>query len=183
MPAETPTSIDAYLAALPDDRREAIGALRTVINRNLPKGYEEGMQYGMPAWFVPHTRYPHGYHCDPAQPLPFASVASQKSHIGIYLFCTYMKPELMAWFEAEWRKTGSRWDAGKSCVRAKRLEDIPLELVGKVVRKMPVKAFIETYEASLPASVLAKRAAASKKTMSSRKKATSKKTSARRTTA
>ena len=167
-PADSkPATIKGYLAALPDDRRAALEALREVINRNLPSGYEEGMQYGMPAWFVPHDLYPHGYHCDPREPLPFASIASQKSHIGLYLFFAYMDPELMAWFEAEWRKTGCRWDAGKSCVRAKRLEDIPLALVGKVVKKVPVKRFVATYEKSLPASVLAKRervAAAERKT-------------------
>lgn len=170
-----PTTIKAYLAALPEDRRAAIEALRTVINKNLPKGYQEGMQYGMPAWFVPHDLYPHGYHCDPRQPLPFASIASQKSHIGIYLFCTYMDPELMSWFEAEWRKTGKRWDAGKSCVRVKRLEDIPLDLVGKVVKKMPVKSFVAVYESALPAAVLAKREAVAKKV-------TTQKTTSRKTT-
>lgn len=178
-PAPKPTTIKAYLDALPDDRRAALEALRTVINKNLPKGYAEGMQYGMPAWFVPHTLYPHGYHCDPSQPLPFASIASQKSHIGIYLFCTYMDPELMAWFEAEWRKTGKRWDAGKSCVRVKRLEDIPLELVGQVVKKMPVKRFVEVYEAGLPAKVLAKRSATTTK-KSATKKAAAKKKAAKR---
>jgi hypothetical protein len=115
------------------------------------------MQYGMPAWFVPHSAYPAGYHCDPSQPLPFVSIASQKSHIGLYFFCLYMNPELMSWFEAEWRKTGSRWDAGKSCVRAKKLADIPLELVGRVVKKVPVKTFVASYEAGLPAAVRKKR--------------------------
>ena len=156
-PPAKPATIDAYLAALPAYRREALDALRAVINRNLPKGYEEGMQYGMPAWFVPHSAYPAGYHCDPSQPLPFVSIASQKSHIGLYLFCLYMNPELMSWFEGEWRKTGSRWDAGKSCVRAKKLADIPIELVGKVVKKVPVKTFVASYEAGLPAAVRKKR--------------------------
>jgi hypothetical protein len=184
MPAETPTSIDAYLAALPDDRREALDALRAVINRNLPKGYEEGMQYGMPAWFVPHSVYPAGYHCDPSQPLPFVSIASQKSHIGLYLFCLYMNPELMSWFEAEWRKTGSRWDAGKSCVRAKKLADIPIELVGKVVKKVPVKTFVASYEAALPASAKRKSSAATsggkKVSKSTTKKAATGKVSAKK---
>ena len=132
----TPSTVERYLAALPDDRRQALEALREVINGHLPKGYVEGMQYGMPAWFVPHERYPHGYHCDPKQPLPFVSIASKKSHIGLHLFCAYLDPELMTWFEAAWRSTGARWDAGKSCVRAKRLEDIPLDLVGTLVKNV-----------------------------------------------
>ena len=179
-PADSkPATIKGYLAALPDDRRAALEALREVINRNLPSGYEEGMQYGMPAWFVPHDLYPHGYHCDPREPLPFASIASQKSHIGLYLFFAYMDPELMAWFEAEWRKTGCRWDAGKSCVRAKRLADIPLPLVGKVVKKVSVKRFVASYEKSLPASVLAKRerAAAAENRNAATGKATTKRKS------
>lgn len=173
-----PNTIKAYLAALPPDRREAIEALRDVINRNLPKGCEEGMQYGMPAWYVPHSVYPHGYHCDAREPLPFASVASQKSHLGIYLFFAYLDPEIMAWFESEWRKSGCRWDAGKSCVRAKRLEDIPIELVGKVVKKVTVKRFIDRYEGTLSEAVLAKRARAEKPT----KKRTTKKASATKKT-
>ena len=82
-----PDAVRAYLDDLPEDRREAIEAIREVINRNLPKGYEEGMQYGMPAWFVPHSVFPDGYHCDPTQPVPFVSIASQKKHIGLYFFC------------------------------------------------------------------------------------------------
>jgi hypothetical protein len=184
-PPAKPATIDAYLAALPADRREALDALRAVINRNLPKGYEEGMQYGMPAWFVPHSAYPAGYHCDPSQPLPFVSIASQKSHIGLYLFCLYMNPELMSWFEAEWRKTGSRWDAGKSCVRAKKLADIPIDLVGKVVKKVPVKTFVASYEAALPASARRKSSGATsagkKVSKSTTKKTATGKASAKKT--
>jgi hypothetical protein len=178
-----PATIDAYLAALPADRREALAALRAVINRNLPKGYEEGMQYGMPAWFVPHSAYPAGYHCDPRQPLPFVSIASQKSHIGLYFFCLYMNPELMSWFEAEWRKTGSRWDAGKSCVRAKKLADIPIDLVGKVVKKVPMNSFIAGYEAALPASAPRKSAAVKGAATTGAKKAATKSTTSRVSTA
>jgi hypothetical protein len=183
-PSAKPATIESYLAALPPDRREALDALRAVINRNLPKGYEEGMQYGMPAWFVPHGVYPAGYHCDPTQPLPFVSIASQKSHIGLYLFCLYMNPELMSWFEAEWRKTGSRWDAGKSCVRAKKLADIPIELVGKAVKKVPVKTFVASYEAALPASARRKSSGATsggkKVSKSTTKKAATGKASAKK---
>ena len=145
-----PSAVRAYLDALPVDRREAVEAVFDVIERNLPKGDETGMQYGMPAWFVPHAVYPDGYHCDPSQPVPFVSVASQKKHIGLYFFCVYLDEDLQAWFEAEWRKTGKRWDAGKSCVRVKRLDDIPLPLIGKLIKKTPVKKFLASYEAIRP---------------------------------
>ena len=140
-----PDAVRAYLDDLPEDRREAIEAVRETITRNLPVGYEEGIQYGMPAWFVPHSVFPDGYHCDPTQPVPFVSVASQKKHIGLYFFCIYLDEDLRGWFESEWRKTGKRWDAGKSCVRVKTLEDIPLPLVGKLIKKVPVKKFLASY--------------------------------------
>ena len=87
------TSVDQYLAGLPADRRDAIEAVRAVILENLPKGYEEGMQYGMIGYYVPHRVYPAGYHCDPLQPLPFAALASQKNHMSLYLMCIYGNPE------------------------------------------------------------------------------------------
>ncbi|MAH66988.1 MAG: hypothetical protein CMJ27_11485 [Phycisphaerae bacterium] len=135
-----PSTVRAYLDALPEDRREAVEAVFDVIERDLPKGYETGMQYGMPAWFVSHAVYPDGYHCDPTQPVPFVSIASQKKHIGLYFFCVYLDEDLQAWFEAEWRNTGKRWDAGKSCVRVKSLDDIPLPLIGRLIKKTPVRS-------------------------------------------
>jgi uncharacterized protein YdhG (YjbR/CyaY superfamily) len=145
-----PATIDAYLAALPADRREALAALRAVINRNLPKGYEEGMQYGMPAWFVPHSAYPAGYHCDPSQPLPFVSIASQKSHIALYHMGLYADPELMAWFREAWHEhAATRLDMGKSCVRFKKPEHIPLELIGALCERMTPDAWVALYEAAL----------------------------------
>ena len=170
--AKTHPGIQKYLADLSDDRREVIEAVREVVNRNLPKGYEEGMQYGMPAWFVPHSVFPDGYHCDPKQPLPFVSVASQKNHIGLYFFCVYLDEDLQAWFEAEWRKTGKRWDAGKSCVRVKSLDGIPLPLVGKLIKRVSVKKFVAGYQASRPAP---KKKTATKKTAKKAKKKTTKK--------
>jgi len=146
-----PAAVRAYFAALPADRREVLEAVHEVIERNLPKGYEGGMQYGMPAWFVPHSLFPDGYHCDPSQPVPFVSIASQKKHIGLYFFCIYLDEDVRAWFESEWRKTGKRWDAGKSCVRVKHLDDIPLPLIGKLIKKLSVKKFLASYEAIRPA--------------------------------
>ena len=92
------STVSEYLASLPEDRRKALNALRKVIKANLDKGFQEGMQYGMIGYFVPHEVYPAGYHCDPKQPLPFASVASQKNHIGIYLFCLYTDPDAVERF-------------------------------------------------------------------------------------
>ncbi len=146
------SSIDAYLATLPDDRRAALSKLREVINAKLPAGYEEGLQYGMIGWYVPHSRYPDGYHCDPKQPVPFLHIASQKSHLAAYLFCVYCDPAMTAWFQEEWAKTGKKLDMGKSCVRFKKLEDVPVELFGEVVARMPVDAFLATYTSQIPPS-------------------------------
>ncbi len=147
-----PASVDAYLAALPEDRRAALSAVRAAIVKALPKGYAEGIQYGMIGYHVPHSIYPAGYHCDPKQPLPFASLASQKSHMALYLFCTYLDEGQAGWFRDAWTATGKRLDMGKSCVRFKRLEDVPLDVVAEAIRRVPVKAFIECYERSVPAA-------------------------------
>ena len=120
-------TVEEYLAALPEDRREAVQAVRKVILKNLGKGYEEGMQYGMIGYYVPHSVYPDGYHCDPKQPLPFAGLASQKNHMAIYLMCIYGIEEQERWFREAWARTGKKLDMGKSCVRFKKLEDLPLD--------------------------------------------------------
>ncbi len=143
------TTIKAYLAELPDDRRKAISAVRAVIRKSLPLGYKEGMQYGMIGYFVPHSVYPPGYHCDPKQPLPFASLGSQKNHMGIYLMCIYSDEVQQSWFREAWLKTGKKLDMGKSCVRFKKIEDVPLEVVGQAIKRFPVKKYIKNYEAAL----------------------------------
>lgn len=142
-------TVEQYVSALPEDRREAIQAIRKTILKNLPKGYEEGMQYGMIGYYVPHSIYPDGYHCDPKQPLPFASVASQKNHMALYLMCTYIDQEQDGWFRKAWEATGKKLDMGKSCVRFKRIEDVPLSVVGQAVKRVPVKKFIEFYESAV----------------------------------
>ena len=139
-------TVKDYLAELPADRREAIDAVRAVILKNLPKGYVEGMQYGMIGYFVPHAIYPAGYHCDPKQPLPFASLASQKNYMAVYLFCLYTEGDAAERFKAAWKATGKRVDMGKSCARFRKLDDAPIELIGKAVKRYPVKKFIEQYE-------------------------------------
>lgn len=148
-PGHTPAEI---LANLPEDRRALVQALRDVINANIPEGVEEGMQYGMIAWFVPHSVFPAGYHCDPRQPLPYVSVANQKGGVSLYLFCTYLDPAHTAWFAEAWKATGKRLDMGKGCVRIKRLDDVPLEVVAEALRRMPLETFLPTYEAQVPAS-------------------------------
>lgn len=176
MPAK-PTTVTQYLAALPADRRAAIAAVRKVILKNLPKGYKEGIQYGMIGYFVPHSVYPAGYHCDPKQPLPFAHLASQKNHMAVYLMCVYMNVEQKEWFCEAWTKTGKKLDMGKSCVRFKKIEDVPLEVIGQAVKRVPVKKFVESYEAvykkpGKPAAKKTTKKAAKKKAV---KKATKKK--------
>lgn len=148
MPSKAAT-VDEYLASLPADRREAIEAVRKVILKNLDKNYEEGMQYGMIGYYVPHRVFPAGYHCDPKQPLPFASLASQKNHMAIYMMGLYGSPEEEAWFREAWAATGKKLDMGKSCVRFKKLEDLPLEVIGKAIKRVPAKKYIERYEAVL----------------------------------
>ncbi len=172
------TSVKDYLDSLPADRREALEALRRVIRANLDKDFEEGMQYGMIGYYVPHRVFPAGYHCDPKQPLPFAALASQKNHMSLYLGCLYTAEDDQerAWFEQAWTNSGRKLDMGKSCVRFKRIDDVPLEVVGEAIRRMPAKRFIEAYKAARAATASAparpKRAASAK----SAKKATAKKT-------
>ena len=143
------TTVAQYLRELPDDRRKPIKAVRKVIRDNLPTGYKEGMQYGMIGYFVPHKLYPNGYHCDPEQPLPFAHLASQKNHIAVYLFGMYSEPKLSEWFIKQWKATGKKLDMGKSCIRFKNIDDVPLELIGQVIKKVPVKKMIKLYEEAI----------------------------------
>lgn len=147
-----PATVEAYLASLPDDRREALEAIREVINANIGPEFEEGIQYGMIGWYLPHAEYPLGYHCDPDQPLPFASLASQKKHIGIYLFCVYCDADGKERFVEEWRATGQRLDMGAGCVRVKDLESVPLKVVAKAIKRAKAAKFVEAYESMLTAS-------------------------------
>ena len=138
---------EEYIAELPEDRKGAIIKIREVINANLPKGFEEGMGYGMMAYFVPFSLYPAGYHCPPKQPLPFINLASQKNFIALYHSGIYADNDLMEWFVAEYPKHCKRkLDTGKSCVRFKKMDDIPYELIGQLVAKMTPEQWIELYE-------------------------------------
>lgn len=142
-------SVTEYLAALPADRRAALQAVRAVIRKNLNPGYEEGIQYGMIGYYVPHRLYPPGYPCDPKQPLPFASLASQKNHMAVYLMCLYGDPKEEKKFRDDWAKTGKKLDMGKSCIRFRKLDDLALDVLGRAVTRVPVKTFIARYESAL----------------------------------
>lgn len=143
------TTVKQYLAELPDDRRAAIAAVRKVILKNLGKGFQEGMQYGMIGYSVPHSIYPAGYHCDPKQPLPFVCLASQKNYMSLYMMCEDTSEEEMSWFQVEWAKTGKKLDMGKSCIRFKKLEDLALEVIGEAIHRTPVSKHVEFYETVL----------------------------------
>ena len=143
-----PQTVDDYLSSLPEERREVLQTVRQAILQNLPQGYEEGIQYGMIAYYVPHQIYPAGYHADPRQPVPFAGLASQKNHMAIYLMSVYADPELEGWFRAAWTNAGKRLDMGKSCVRFKKLDAVPLDVIAETVRRVPVSDFIDQYESS-----------------------------------
>jgi hypothetical protein len=148
------TTVDAYLKELPADRRSALEAVRSVIKKNLDASYEEGIQYGMIGYYVPHRIFPKGYHTDPKQPLPFAALASQKNHMALYLMglycgCAEGKGGLTAdatWFQTTWAKTGKKLDMGKSCVRFKKLDDLALDVIGEAIRRVPAKTYIARYE-------------------------------------
>ena len=141
---------DEYYDQLPEDRKEAMIKLRKEINKNIPKGFKEGMGYGMVGYSVPHSIYPAGYHCDPKMPLPFMSLASQKNFIAIYHMGIYMDSKLMEWFTGEYAKqVPGKFDMGKSCLRFKKSENIPYKLIGELASKMTVNDWIEKYESVL----------------------------------
>ncbi|MCU0434022.1 MAG: DUF1801 domain-containing protein [Bacteroidia bacterium] len=145
-----PATPDAYVAALPDERKAIIQAMRETVLKNIPKGFEETISYGMIGYVVPHSLYPAGYHCDPKLPLPFISIASQKSHIGFYHMGIYAHQELLNWFTAEWPKySKKKLDMGKSCIRFKKAEDVPLDLLAALVKKMKPKDWITCYESQI----------------------------------
>ncbi len=144
------TTPEQYIQELPEDRVEAITKLRKVINENLPKGFKEQMTYGMIGYVVPHSIYPAGYHCTPELPLPFMSFASQKNSVNFYHMGIYAKPELLNWFTTEYPKhCKAKLDMGKSCVRFKKMDQIPYDLIGELVQKMSVEDWINCYEANL----------------------------------
>lgn len=143
------TSVEAYMAELPEERKISMEQLRNVILENIPAGFKEGMGYGMMGYVVPHTLYPAGYHCDPKLPLPFVSIASQKSNISLYHMGIYADPELLEWFVNEYPKhCKTKLDMGKSCIRFKKMDQIPYDLIGELMQKITVEKWIEMYESA-----------------------------------
>ncbi|MFI5378750.1 MAG: DUF1801 domain-containing protein [Tepidisphaerales bacterium] len=151
------TTVQQYLDQLRPDRRAAVAAVRGVILENLDADYEEGIQYGMIGYYVPHRVYPAGYHCDPKQPLPFAGLASQKNYLSLYLMSVYCgcgqgKPnaasEHARWFQEAWKQTGKKLDMGKACIRFKTVDDLALEVIGEAIRRVPAKKYIAFCEAA-----------------------------------
>ena len=142
-------SVEDYLSKLPGDRRVALQTVRETILKNLDSGYQEGLHYGSITYCVPHSLFPPGYHCDPTQALPFASIAAQKNHMSIYLMYVYGSPEQETWFRKAWTKTGKRLDIGKCCVRFRKVEDLALDVIGESIRRVPAKAYIEHYQKAL----------------------------------
>jgi hypothetical protein len=146
---DKPTTVTEYLASLPEDRRAAINAVRDVFRANMDSGYEEGITYGMIGYYVPHSLYPAGYHCDPKMPLPFANLGSQKNYMSLHMMCMYSGGDsdgpaasLQDWFRTAWAKSGKKLDMGKACIRFKRLEDLPLDVIGQAIAKVPASKWI-----------------------------------------
>ena len=138
------------IAEMPEDRQRAFKKLRAVIKKNLPKGFKEAMTYGMIGYCIPHSKYPAGYHCDPKQPLPFMSLASQKNFIGVHHMEVYAMPELLKWFTTAHTKVSPKKpDMGKSCMRYKKPEDIPFDLIGELTAKITPDEWIALYEKAI----------------------------------
>src|SRR5438477_10131011 len=142
----TTSTVVQYLSALPADRRAALIAVRKLINENLPKGFEEGMQFGMISWYVPLSMYPAGYGENPKVPLPFLALASQKSGMVLHFLCFYGHPTLSSWFTSEYKKSGKKLDMGKGCVRFKSLDDLALNVVGRTVARVSVEEHMANYQ-------------------------------------
>lgn len=147
------TTPEDYIAELPSDRAEAIKKIRSAFKKNIPKGFEESIGYGMIGYAVPHKLYPNGYHCDPKLPLPFAGFASQKNFIAVYHMGIYADPKLLKWFVGEYPKhCKTKLDMGKSCIRFKKMDDIPYDLIAELMQKMTVKDWVDLYEANVKTS-------------------------------
>lgn len=157
------TTVEQYLDGLPPERRPAIEAIRAVILKNLSRGFAETMQYGMIGYVVPHSLYPAGYHCNPREPLPFASLASQKNHMALYMMSLYEGGDDAAWFRDAWQRTGLRLDMGKCCVRFRRLQDVPLGVVAEAFRRVTPAGHIAMYERARAAPRLRPASAATAK--------------------
>ena len=144
------TTPQQYLDELSDDRKGPVNKLRQQIHENLPKGIEEQISYGMLGYVIPHSVYPNGYHCDPKMPLPFMNLASQKNFIAVYSMAIYTKKDIYDWFTFEYAKRCKyKLDMGKSCIRFKKMDDIPYELIGELTTKITTEEWIAIYETTI----------------------------------
>lgn len=143
----TGKTVNEILKSVSEEKAESFNKLHNVIVKNLPKGFEAAISYGGLSYVIPHSLYPAGYHCKPSEPLPFASIASQKSSINFYHMGIYSSPKLLEWFVNEYPKhSKQKLDMGKSCIRFKKLDEIPYELIGELMQKMSAKEWIDIYE-------------------------------------
>ncbi len=140
------TTVAQYIAELPADRRAAISKVRAVIRKNLPKGFAEQISYGMISWVVPHRLYPPGYHCDPKLPLGYAGLASQKNYMSLYMMTVYQNSAMERWLRGEFQARGKKLDMGKCCIRFKKLDDLPLDVIGEAIARVSVADYIMMYE-------------------------------------
>jgi uncharacterized protein YdhG (YjbR/CyaY superfamily) len=148
----TATTIDQYIAGLPDERREAFSELFSTIRQNIDPKFTEAVGYGMPGWDISKTEYPPGYHVNPALPVPFLGVANQKHYIALYHLGLYADQDLLKWFVDEYEKTGEKLDMGKSCIRFKKMDKIPYQLIGELVTRMSLDEYLALYTANLPSN-------------------------------
>ena len=145
--ANTP---EEYINSIPEERKQLMTELRNIIRKNLPEGFEEVMSYGMISYVVPHSLYENGYHCNPKQPLPFMSIASQKNFVALYHMGIYADKDLLKWFVDEYEKRSKiKLDMGKSCIRFKKPDAIPMDLLGELASKMTTKEWIAIYESAI----------------------------------
>ena len=145
--AKTPQE---YINSLPDERKQAVKKLREAVLKNLPRGFSEEMNYGMLGYVVPHSLYPDGYHCDPKQPLPFMCIASQKNFIALYHMGIYGSEKLLTWFTKEYSKhSKTKLDMGKSCIRFKKIDQIPYKLIGELAARIKPQDWIKIYEKTI----------------------------------
>jgi hypothetical protein len=140
-------AVPQYLEELPEDRRAAIAKVRSVLRKHLPKGIKEEMGYGMIGYVVPHSIYPAGYHCDPQQPLPFVSLASQKNYMALYVMSIYTCAGEENWLRDQFKARGKKLDMGKCCIRFRKLEDLPLDVIAELMGRLSIEEYIKAYEA------------------------------------
>ncbi len=146
--------LTAYIEQVPDNQKEAFLNLREILKTNLPEGFQEMLSYKMLGFVVPHDMYPSGYHCDPKLPLPFINLAYQKNFIALYHMGIYMQPELLAWFQEAYPKhSKAKLDMGKSCIRFKKYDAIPYELIAELCQKISVSQWIEIYSQNIKPKV------------------------------